>query len=219
MSDLGWNPLSTLTDRQEKQLYAYEELLRKFNRRLNLVSPETVDEIWDLHIRHSLCVLRRSFPEGSAIVDWGTGGGLPAIPLAIARPDVTVYAVDSVGKKVRAVRTFARRLGLENLFGWNGRAEKWTGKAQYSVSRATAPLVDLWSWHERVYEPPEEVSESDWSPGLICLKGGDLSGEIRDLHEHSPAATVAEEQIQPLLGDDHFRLKRIVSVSAPVPVE
>ena len=219
MSDLGWNPLSTLTDRQEKQLYAYEELLRKFNRRLNLVSPETVDEIWDLHIRHSLCVLRRSFPEGSAIVDWGTGGGLPAIPLAIARPDVTVYAVDSVGKKVRAVRTFARRLGLENLFGWNGRAEKWTGKAQYSVSRATAPLVDLWSWHERVYESPEEVSESDWSPGLICLKGGDLSGEIRDLHEHSPAATVAEEQIQPLLGDDHFRLKRIVSVSAPVPVE
>lgn len=147
-------------------------------------------------------------------MDWGTGGGLPAIPLAIACPKVTVFAVDSVGKKVRAVRTFARRLGLDNLFGWDGRAEKWTGTAHYSVSRATAPLADLWSWHRRVVEPFDDASADDWPQGLICLKGGDLSEEIQDLHKVEPTATVSEEQIFPLLRDQHFRHKRIVSVTA-----
>ena len=150
-------------------------------------------------------------------MDWGTGGGLPAIPLAIACPTVTVFAVDSVGKKVRAVRTFARRLGLENLFGWDGRAEKWTGTAHYSVSRATASLADLWSWHRRVVEPFDDASADNWPQGLICLKGGDLSGEIQDLRKVEPTATVSEEQIFPLLKDDHFRHKHIVSVAATPP--
>ena len=214
MSSLRWDPLAQLSETQRDQLTDYESMLKQFNRRVNLISPETTDEVRDLHTRHSLCILRRSFPEGVSVVDWGTGGGLPAVPLAIACPHLTVFAVDSVGKKVRAVRTFARRLGLGNLFGWDGRAEKWTGTAHYSVSRATAPLADLWSWHSRVVEPFDGVSADDWPQGLICLKGGDLSAEIQDLHETEPDATVSEEQIFPLLGDDHFRHKRIVSVAA-----
>ena len=217
MSSPRWDPLAQLSETQRNRLTAYESMLKQFNRRVNLISPETTDEIQDLHTRHSLCILRRSFPEGASVVDWGTGGGLPAIPLAIACPHLTVFAVDSVGKKVRAVRTFARRLGLDNLFGWDGRAEKWTGTAHYSVSRATAPLADLWTWHRRVVEPFDAAGADDWPQGLICLKGGDLSDEIHNLHEIEPSATVSEEQIFPLLGDAHFRYKRIVSVAARPP--
>jgi len=221
MPDASWDPVATLSETQRKQVDAYESLLERFNRRVNLVSPDTTSDIRGLHVRHSLALLVRGFPEGAKIVDWGTGGGLPAVPLAIACPHATVYAVDSVGKKVRAVRTFARRIGLDNLFAWNGRAEKWTGTAHYSVSRATAPLADLWAWHQRVAEPlrPAEPtgagSSETWLPGLICLKGGDLSDEIRALHEASPVdVTVDRRDLLPLLGDAAFRHKQIVTVTA-----
>ena len=229
MPNASWDPLATLSETQRKQMEVYESLLDRFNRRVNLVSPETTSDIRDLHVRHCLALLVRGFPEGAKIVDWGTGGGLPAVPLAIACPHVTVYAVDSVGKKVRAVRTFARRIGLDNLFAWNGRAEAWTGTAHFSVSRATAPLADLWTWHQRVAaplpstasaaaaDPAERRRQDAWLPGLICLKGGDLTGEIQALRDASPVdVTVGQHDLLPLLGDAYFRHKQIVTVTASV---
>ena len=214
MTTPTWDPIDELSDEQREKISAYESLLERFNRRVNLVSPESAERIRTEHVRHSLSLTRREFPDGVSIVDWGTGGGLPAIPLAIAFPGVTVYAVDSVGKKVRAVRTFARRLELENLFAWNGRAEEWTGRAHYSVSRATAPLSDLWTWHSRVVEPVEEHGTGMWPPGLICLKGGSLTSESQDLHRTSASVAVIEEELYPILGDDHFREKKIVTVTS-----
>jgi len=214
MTTPTWDPIDELSSEQQEKISAYESLLERFNRRVNLVSPESAERIRTEHVRHSLSLTRRAFPDGVSIVDWGTGGGLPAIPLAIAFPEVTVYAVDSVGKKVRAVRTFARRLELENLFAWNGRAEEWTGRAHYSVSRATAPLSDLWTWHKRVVEPVEEHGTGMWPPGLICLKGGNLTSEIQDLHRTSASAAVIEEELYSMLGDDHFREKKIVTVTS-----
>lgn len=214
MTDPSWDPLQSLSEEQVQKLSAYESLLQQFNRRLNLVSPESAENVRVEHTRHSLCLTRRRFPDGASVVDWGTGGGLPAIPLAIAFPNITVYAVDSVGKKVRAVRTFARRLGLDNVFGWNGRAEEWDGTAHYSVSRATAPLVDLWAWHRRVVEDIPAHGADTWPPGLICLKGGDLSAEIQQLHHKTDDVAVVEEGIYPLLGNDHFRNKKIVNVTS-----
>jgi len=214
MTSPVWDPIEELSDAQLDLISEYESLLERFNRRLNLVSPESAERIRTEHVRHSLSLTRRAFPDGVSIVDWGTGGGLPAIPLAIAFPEVTVYAVDSVGKKVRAVRTFARRLELENLFAWNGRAEEWTGRAHYSVARATAPLSDLWTWHKRVLEPVEEHGTGMWPPGLICLKGGNLTSEIQDLHRTSASAAVIEEELYSMLGDDHFREKKIVTVTS-----
>jgi 16S rRNA (guanine527-N7)-methyltransferase len=214
MTTPTWDPIDELSDEQREKISAYESLLERFNRRVNLVSPESAERIRTEHVRHSLSLTRRAFPDGVAIVDWGTGGGLPAIPMAIAFPEVTVYAVDSVGKKVRAVRTFARRLELENVFAWNGRAEDWTGRAHYSISRATAPLADLWSWHTRVVEPVEEHGTSTWPPGVICLKGGDLTSEIQNLHRTAHSVAVVEEELYPMLGDDHFREKKIVTVTS-----
>jgi len=113
------------------------------------------------------------FPASSTIVDWGAGGGLPIIPSAICFPEVAVVGVDSVGKKGRAVRTMARRLALDNLYAWTRRAEEWEGEAHYLVSRATAPLAELWQWHEGVSVPlDEEPKESEWSPGLLAPRVG-----------------------------------------------
>jgi len=127
------------------------------------------------------------------------------VPLAIRFPDVTVVGVDSVGKKSRAVRTIARRLGLDNCFTWNGRAEEWTGEAHYSVSRATAPLATLWRWHRRVaVELSEPPGDGEWPQGLLSLKGGDLSGEIEDLRAVDSDVDVERFSLEALLGRNGF---------------
>ncbi|MFP4228174.1 MAG: 16S rRNA (guanine(527)-N(7))-methyltransferase RsmG [Salinivenus sp.] len=214
MDDLTWNPFAALTAEQREQLEAFEGQLLRFNQRVNLISPETESEFRTCHLLHCLTLTIRDFPEGSTVVDWGTGGGLPAIPLAICYPEVTVVGVDSVGKKSRAVRTIARRLGLENCFTWNGRAEEWTGEAHYSVSRATAPLADLWRWHRRVAMPLNEAQNDDrWPQGLLALKGGDLSDEITDLRAADPSVELERHPLDDLLGQNgFFEAKEIVTV-------
>ena len=101
MGTLAWDPFDVLTAEQKEKLEALEEHLLRFNQRVNLISPETEGAFRTRHLLHCLTLTVRGFPDGCAIVDWGTGGGLPAIPLAICEPEVTVVGVDSVGKKVR----------------------------------------------------------------------------------------------------------------------
>ncbi|HLT46267.1 MAG TPA: 16S rRNA (guanine(527)-N(7))-methyltransferase RsmG [Rubricoccaceae bacterium] len=212
-----WNPLADLTPRQRAQLDAFAAELARVNRRVNLVSPATVPEVEERHLVHSLALAHRAFPAGATVVDWGSGGGLPAVPLAVRFPDVRFVAVDAVRKKTEAVRLFARRLGLANLDVWNGRAEAWDGAAHYAVSRATAPLADLWGWLARVRLPPPEVPEGCWAPGLVCLKGGDLTEEIAALHAAHPGLTVEQIPLAPLLGRAYFADKAIVSVREAAP--
>lgn len=198
----AFDPYHDLTNDQHEQLATYEALLRRYNDTLNLISPDTVDAITERHLVHSLALRIRDFPAGVRIVDWGSGGGLPAIPLAIAYPDTEVIAVDSVGKKMRAVRSMARRLGLSNLFAWDGRAENWPDTAHYSVSRATAPLSDLWHWHTRVSEAwSGNPDAAHWAPGLITLKGGDLSEEIAALRVRDGSVRVRQIPLHALLQD------------------
>lgn len=225
MDGFNWDPLDDVSDEARKRLEAFQSLLLQFNRKVNLISADSESAFENEHVRHCLTLLHRRFPDGAQIVDWGTGGGLPAIPLAITNPEATVYAVDSVGKKVRIVRTMARRLGLENCFPWHGRAEAWEGEAHYSVSRATAPLAELWSWHRRVVVPWEgepwegepDLRDADdfWTPGLLCLKGGDLTEETADLRDTDPAVSVERVELGSLLGrDDHFWAeKKLVAVT------
>ncbi len=174
------DPLSACSPAQVAQLKQYVELLLDINSRINLISRKDTEDVMDRHIRHCLSLAQHDFPDDSSIVDWGTGGGLPAIPLAIRFPNVKVFAVDSIGKKARAVQDMAAALELKNLSVFSGRAELWKGKVHYSVSRATAPLSKLWEWHKRV-RVPIDVADGCWEPGLICLKGGDLTKEITEL--------------------------------------
>jgi len=126
-----------------------------------------------------------------------------------------VHAVDAAQKKVLAVRTMARRLGLTNLHVHRARAESWEGAAHYSVSRATAPLATLWQWHHRVARPLA-ASPDAWPPGLLALKGGDLTDELAALERLDPHLHVRLWPLDRLLGDPLFAEKYLVHV-APEP--
>jgi len=158
-------PPIPLSEQQEERLRSFERLLCDVNQRFNLVSRGEEGAIWEHHILHCLVCAVRGAPRRGCVVDWGTGGGLPAIPLSIAWPETPVFAVDSNAKKTRAVTLFARRLGLDNCTAVPVRAEQITARdfreappdgrpyedhgSLLSVSRATAPLSTLWAWHER----------------------------------------------------------------------
>jgi 16S rRNA (guanine527-N7)-methyltransferase len=196
----------------EDLLSQYAELLAGFTRKHNLISPNTVPEIKQRHIEHCLMLAAKSFPAGSRVVDWGTGGGLPAIPLAIRFPDVQFTAIDAVEKKILAVRAMVRKLGLVNLDTWHGRAEEWTGWAHFSVSRATAPLETLWSWHHRVAESMQASPPESWRPGLICLKGGRLDEEIATLKASFPSVEVTLTPLAAHYASKFFEEKYIVEM-------
>ncbi len=167
-----------LQTQQREKLIAFAQLLQQYNRRLNLVSRRTTDRGFLRHVQECLALAVYRFENGSSLVDWGTGGGLPAIPLAIVFPEVTVHAVDGVQKKIFAINTFKRQLDLPNLQPWHGRAVRFEHRINHSVSRATAPLRTLWGWHERV-----AIQDGNGLGALYCLKGGDLSAELEALRK------------------------------------
>ena len=164
-----------------------EQLLIEENTRKNLVSKKSLLEFKERHLLHSLALSHKTFPDASTVVDWGTGGGLPLLPLAIRFPDVTFVGVDSVGRKTEAVNRMAEVLGLTNVSVLHSRAEEAGLHVHYSVSRATAQLHELWAWHKRVAVPLKNaqsaITELTWHPGLICLKGGDLQAEVSELEK------------------------------------
>ncbi len=199
----------------DSRLRLFGRLLLSYNRKVNLVSRKSESSIFERHILHSLAVCAMEFPRGVKIADFGSGGGLPAIPLAIVQPDVSVVAIDAVFKKTQTIRAMAKRLQLNNMDIWNGRAENWDGSCTYSVSRATAPLVVLWRWHCGAFKAQRATPAGNfWKPGLICLKGGDLDGELAELREAFPDAAVTVRDLAPILGGAYFHEKRIVHVQA-----
>lgn len=191
----------------EARLHTYGDLLAFYNRRLNLVSREDVRYLRNHHLAHCLALASRRFAEGSVVIDWGTGGGLPLLPLALVYPEVSFIGVDAVEKKLQAVRQMARALELENVDVWHGRAEEFSVAHTHSVSRATAPLETLWGWHSRNATSAEE-QEDHWNPGLICLKGGDLRAEIASMRPHEVHVQTAPIEIN----DAYFADKYVVSV-------
>jgi 16S rRNA (guanine527-N7)-methyltransferase len=203
-----------LDARQRGLLDALEAEALAINRRVNLYSAASAAAFRARHVRHSLAIASRAFPAGAVVVDWGTGGGMPGLPLAIAFPETQFILVDSVGKKVRAVQTMARRLGLDNVEGWHGRAEAFDGACHYAVSRATAPLADLYHWTARVRQPLD-APEDAWAPGIIALKGGELTAEVAAFLHAAPGWRVEMQPLTPLLGDAHFDDKVLLHAAAP----
>ena len=194
-----------LSAAQREALDAYVGQLERVNARVNLVARPASRTDLERHVRHCLALATRPVPDGAVVVDWGTGGGLPAVPLAVAFPRAHVVGVDAVGKKTEAVRLFARRLALDNLEAWNGRAEAYDGPApDLSVSRATAPLGTLWAWHARARRAaeagPAEWGLEAWPRGLVCLKGGDLSAEIAEHEAAHPDTAVEARGLEATLG-------------------
>ena len=200
-----------LSSSQQARLTELEGLALHFNGKLNLYSKDSVAQFNQRHILHSLVLASHPFPEGAHIVDWGTGGGMPGLPLAIAFPESTFHLIDAVGKKIDTVSAMARRLGLQNVRTYHCRAEQWEGETHYSVSRATSSLATLWEWHNRV-SVPLDTPPTYWQPGLLCLKGGSLGQEEEDLHLAYPNVNVNYRSLLSLLDDSYFASKKLVEM-------
>jgi len=196
---------------QWQQLSALDNLYKEWNSRINLISRKDIDELYERHVLHSLSIAAVfEFKKGDEIIDIGTGGGFPGIPLAIFFPDTHFHLVDSIGKKIKVVDAIAGSLGLANVSTQQIRVEEIRGrKFDCVVSRAVAPLKELWSWSKPLLRKKTDNNsgEQHLVNGLICLKGGDLSREIAESRSH-PRIT----EIFDIFPEDYFREKFIVYV-------
>ena len=169
---------SDFTDEQIRQLAALKGLYEEWNTKINVISRKDMDHFYEHHVLHSLAIATTfSFSAGMEVMDLGCGGGFPGIPLAILFPDARFHMVDSINKKLKVVSEVAASIGLQNLTVQHSRAEDIRNrKFDAVVSRAVAPLGDLWRWSRPLIR--KNPAREDNPNGLVCLKGGDLAQEI-----------------------------------------
>jgi 16S rRNA (guanine527-N7)-methyltransferase len=164
---------------QLQQLAALDALYKDWNSKINVISRKDIDGLYEKHVLHSLSIAAVfELPANSTVIDIGTGGGFPGIPLAIYFPQVQFHLVDSIGKKLKVVESIAAELGLGNVTVQHTRAEEIKNRTfDYAVSRAVAPLGEVLRWARPLLK---KSTGADPAPGLICLKGGDLTQEIQE---------------------------------------
>jgi len=180
---------SGFTPTQTEQFRSLGELYKDWNSKINVISRRDEVSLYDKHILHSLSIAAAfDLKDGMNVLDIGTGGGFPGIPLAIFFPNVKFYLADSIGKKIKVVQAVADAIGLKNVTAHHTRAEDIKNKKfDVVVSRAVAPLGDLWKWGKALLRRGEKEEgrgekgeELPVPNGLICLKRGDLSQEIAE---------------------------------------
>jgi len=195
-----------LTALQKEQFDALEGLYADWNEKINVISRKDIGNLALHHILHSLSIARYiSFVPGTRIIDVGTGGGFPGIPLAIFFPDVNFLLVDSIGKKIRVAGAVAKEIGLSNVEVIHTRVEDEKRKFHFIVSRAVMPLPDL----IRVTRKNIATEQINALPnGIICLKGGDLTAELQ------PYRRMADEiLLSKYFSEPFFQTKKLVYVS------
>lgn len=170
---------SDFTPTQLKQFEQLQSLYSDWNEKINVISRKDIEHLYLKHVLHSLSIAAVfNFTDGTSIIDIGTGGGFPGIPLAIYFPEVKFHLVDSIGKKLKVIEAVAEAIGLENVTTQHIRAEEIKNrKFDFAVSRAVAPLKELWKWSKPLLQ---KNNKNDFANGLICLKGGDLAQEISE---------------------------------------
>ena len=169
------------SEAQTQQFAALKELYTDWNEKINVISRKDMDNFYEHHVLHSLAICTQfEFTKGMQVMDLGSGGGFPGIPLAIFFPDTHFHLVDSINKKLKVVAEIAAAIGLQNVTTQHTRAEDITNrKFDAVVSRAVAPLKELWHWSKPLLQKNKNLQYGVNAPnGLICLKGGDLTKEI-----------------------------------------
>ncbi len=193
---------------QLKQFAALDELYTEWNSKINVISRKDMEGLYEKHVLHSLSIAAVfDFAPGMEIVDLGTGGGFPGIPLAIFFPEVKFTLVDSIRKKIRVVTEVSQALELKNVTPINKRIEEVTGKRfDFVISRAVAPLKELWNWSKPLLKKKGGTT-GDLPPGLVCLKGGDLAAEIAESN-----CRPRVEEIYHLFPEEYFKEKFLLFV-------
>lgn len=194
-----------LTDNQIQQFERLQFLYEDWNSKINVISRKDIDELYTRHVLHSLGVAKiLEFKPGSKIMDVGTGGGFPGIPLAILFPEVDFYLIDVIAKKIRVVNEVAIALGLKNVKAEQKRAELVNQEFDFIVSRAVTNMPDFVSW---VNGKIRKNSKHELQNGILYLKGGDLTEELKDFKK-------AEQfDLSDFFKDEFFETKKVVHLA------
>ena len=188
---------SDFTPHQVEQIRLLKEVYTEWNEKINVISRKDIDSLYEKHVLHSLAIAAIfEFEPGTQVVDLGTGGGFPGVPLAIFFPEVHFHLVDSIAKKLKVVEAVSQAVELKNITVQHSRIEDIRDKKfDFVISRAVAPLKDLWKWSKPLIRKNTQNKEEP-APGLICLKGGDLAQEIHESHTRpfiTPIKEIFEE--------------------------
>ncbi len=192
-----------LTEPQRNQMAALETLYPEWNAKINVISRKDIDNLEVNHILHSLGLVKFvKFMPGTRVLDFGTGGGLPGIPLAIYYPEVTFHLVDRIGKKLKVAQDIAERIGLTNVTFQHGDIKEVKGKFDFVVSRAVMDLGDMVPLVKRFIDSEDRNAIPN---GLLCLKGGDLTGEVQKYKKQ-----VLIDELSSYFKEDFFKTKKIL---------
>lgn len=191
-----------LTDIQKEQFAKLDFLYHDWNAKINVISRKDIDELYTKHILHSLGIAKIvKFEPGTFVLDVGTGGGFPGIPLAILFPETRFYLIDVIAKKIKVVQAVAEALELKNVKAEQLRAELIKGDFDFIVSRAVTNMPDFVSW---IKDKIKKKSKHELKNGILYLKGGDLTEELKDF----PKAT--EYNLSDFFEDEFFETKKVV---------
>lgn len=192
-----------LTAEQLEQYRMLDELYRDWNSKINVISRKDIDNLYERHVLHSLGIAQVvNFRDGTRIMDLGTGGGFPGIPLAIMFPNAHFHLLDSVGKKIRVCQEIVGALGLQNVTTQWARAEEVKERFHFVVSRAVMPLADLVKIVRKIISPEQFNALPN---GLLCLKGGELEHEVMPM-KHSTMITPLSDYFS----EEYFQTKKVV---------
>lgn len=197
-----------LTQTQKDQFAQLQALYADWNDKINVVSRKDIENIYERHILHSLSIAKvTNFKKGTSILDVGTGGGFPGIPLAILFPESNFHLVDSIGKKIKVVNAVSESIGLTNVIGQHARAEEIKEEYDFVISRAVTRLVKFYPWVRKNFKPR---SKHKLKNGLLCLKGGDLLEEVQE----SRLKKVATHKLSTYFKEEFFETKKVIYIPA-----
>lgn len=194
-----------ISEKQKEQFAALYDLYVDWNSKINVISRKDIENLYTHHVLHSLAIAKLiQFTDGTQIMDVGTGGGFPGVPLAILFPECNFLLVDSIGKKIRVATEVSNAIGLENIQFRHCRAEEVKEKFDFVVSRAVMPLPDL----VKIIRKNISKEQRNALPnGLICLKGGNLDSELQPFKK-----TAEADDLSMYFEEEYFKTKKIVYV-------